>query len=86
MLIAQITDIHSAPDNDHLQRCGQVLTWLELVGSDVLVLSGDLTDAGWDEGYEQIAAQPKEQTYPALLLDGNANDRSFMRQAWGNER
>ncbi|MDQ0627664.1 metallophosphoesterase [Pantoea agglomerans] len=44
MLIAQITDIHAAPDNDHLQRFGQVLSWLKQVGPDVTVMIGDLTD------------------------------------------
>lgn len=44
MLIAQVTDIHAAPDNDHLERLEQVLSWLEPVGPDIMVLSGDLTE------------------------------------------
>lgn len=85
MLIAQITDIHAAPDNDHLQRFGQALSWLEQVGPDIMVLSGDLTDEGWDEGYEKIAAQLEKQAYPYLLLPGNSDDRNYMRQTWGNK-
>lgn len=86
MLIAQITDIHAAPDNDHLERLEQVLSWLEQVGPDIMVLSGDLTDGGWDEGYVRIAAQLEEQAYPTLILPGNSDDRGCMRKTWGNER
>lgn len=78
MLIAQITDIHAAPDNDHLQRLEQVLSWLEQMGPDIMVLSGDLTDGGWDEGYLRIAAQLEEQDYPTLILPGNSDDRGCM--------
>lgn len=86
MLIAQITDIHAAPDNDHLLRFGQVLSWLKQVGPDVMVLSGDLTDDGWDEGYLQIAAKLEEQVYPTLLLPGNSDNRNSLRQTWGSDR
>lgn len=82
MLIAQITDIHAAPDNDYLQRLEQVLSWLEQVGPDIMVLSGDLTDGGWDEGYVRIADQLKEQAYPTLILPGNSDDRVCMRKTW----
>lgn len=86
MLIAQISDIHAAPDNDHLQRFGRVLSWLDQVSPDVLVLTGDLTDGFWSEGYKKIAARLNAQRYPSLLLPGNSDDGGLMRHTWGNER
>jgi len=86
MLIAQVTDIHVAPDNDHLQRFEQVLLWLRQVSPDVLILTGDLTDDDGLEGYEQIAARLDEQTYSSLLLPGNSDDRKLMRQTWGKSQ
>ena len=44
MLIAQVSVIHAAPDNDHLARFDRVLRWLAQLQPDALVLSGDLTD------------------------------------------
>lgn len=83
MLIAQVSDIHAAPDNDHLARFDQVLQWLTQLQPDVLVLSGDLTDNHWHEGYRAIAARLQQQAYSALVLPGNADDRQLMRSVWG---
>lgn len=85
MLIAQVSDIHASSDNDHLSRFDQVLAWLEQLQPDVLVLSGDLTDDGWSEGYQQIAERLRQQHYPALILPGNSDDRHLMRSVWGTD-
>ena len=85
MLIAQITDIHAAPDNDHLNRFERVLSWLRPLQPDILVLTGDLADGNWPEGYAQIAAMLNAQSYPALVLPGNADNRDLMRQVWGKD-
>jgi len=61
-----------------------VLSWLNQVSPDVLVLTGDLPVGFWQERYRQIAARLDEQSYPSLLLPGNSNDRGLMRQMWGN--
>lgn len=84
MLIAQISDIHASPENDHLQRLDQTLAWLAQLQPDVLVLSGDLTDDFWLEGYKQIARRLRQQHYPSLILPGNSDDRRMMREVWGN--
>lgn len=86
MLIAQVSDIHASPGNDHLLRFDRVLTWLAHVRPDALVLSGDLTDDQWLEGYQQIAARLEQQDYPSLILPGNADDRHLMRATWGDSR
>lgn len=83
MLIAQVSDIHASPGNDHLRRFDQVLQWLTHLRPDVLVLTGDLTDEYWREGYELIAARLNQQDYPALILPGNSDDRALMRSVWG---
>jgi len=83
MLIAQVSDIHAAPDNDHLARFDRVLGWLAQLQPDVLVLSGDLTDDGWLEGYQQIAARLRQQHYPSIILPGNSDDRHLIRAVWG---
>ncbi len=85
MLIAQVSDIHAAPDNDHLARFDRVLGWLAQLQPDVLVLSGDLTDDGWLEGYQQIAARLRQQRYPSIILPGNSDDRHLMRAVWGKD-
>lgn len=86
MLIAQVSDIHAAPNNDHLARFDRVLGWLAQLQPDVLVLSGDLTDDGWHEGYQQIAARLRQQDYPSLILPGNSDDRRLMRAVWGEDK
>lgn len=82
MLIAQISDIHAAPDNDHLLRLERALAWLTHVQPDVLVLTGDLVDGEWLQGYWQIAEQLRQQHYPAFILPGNADDRRLMQTTW----
>lgn len=49
MLIAQLSDIHAAPDNDNLARLHNAIDWLLALQPDLLVVSGDLTDDGWHE-------------------------------------
>lgn len=84
MLIAQVSDIHASSENDHLQRFERVLTWLADLQPDILVLTGDLTDDGWREGYQQIAERLERQNYPSLILPGNSDDRHLMAMIWGS--
>ncbi|MEG3130846.1 metallophosphoesterase [Pantoea cypripedii] len=83
MLIAQVSDIHASPDNDNLSRFDRVLAWLAHLNPDILVLTGDLIDEQWHEGYRLIADRLHQQAYPWLLLPGNADDRQQMRAVWG---
>lgn len=83
MLIAQVSDIHASSINDGLLRFDRVLTWLTHLQPDALVLTGDLTDGHWREGYKQIAARLNEQNYPSFVLPGNSDDRHLMRAVWG---
>jgi 3',5'-cyclic-AMP phosphodiesterase len=86
MLIAQVSDIHASPDNDNLSRFDRALVWLAHLNPDILVLTGDLIDEQCHEGYRLIADRLQQQTYPSLLLPGNADDRQQMRAVWGKHR
>lgn len=86
MLIAQISDIHASSENDHLQRFEQVLRWLANLHPDIVVLTGDLTDGEWREGYREIAEQLEQQDYPSLVLPGNSDARHLMRMTWGESQ
>ncbi|ALB64883.1 metallophosphoesterase (plasmid) [Cronobacter condimenti 1330] len=83
MLIAQLSDIHAAPDNLNLTRLDNALTWLTPLNPDVLVLSGDLIDNGWYEGYQRIAERLATFNCRIIILPGNADDRGAMRAVWG---
>lgn len=63
MIIAQVTDIHAAQDNDNLSRFERALAWLDLIEPDALVLTGDLIDDDWRDGYTAIATPFNAQTH-----------------------
>lgn len=46
------------------------------------MLTGDLTDNRWGEGYQRIAARLRKQNYPSFVLPGNSDDRRLMRSVW----
>ncbi|MBP2171425.1 3',5'-cyclic AMP phosphodiesterase CpdA [Erwinia toletana] len=79
MLIAQITDIHAAPDNDNLARLQRVINWIITVKPDLLVVTGDLTDNGWYEGYRAIETELQRAQCRYLVLPGNSDDKQMMR-------
>ncbi|WP_413730531.1 metallophosphoesterase [Sodalis sp. RH22] len=83
MIIAQITDIHAAQDNDNLSRLDRALAWLDLIKPDSLVLTGDLVDDDWIDGYTAIAARLGNRAYPAFILPGNSDNRTSMRAIFG---
>jgi len=47
VIIAQVSDIHAAENNDNLARFERALTWIDLITPDALVLTGDLIDDNW---------------------------------------
>lgn len=82
MIIAQVSDIHAAPDNDNLQRLDRVLRWLDHLQPDLVVLSGDLAEDKWRNGYQQIADRLSKSGCPSFVLPGNSDDRHLMRSVW----
>ncbi len=85
MLIAQITDIHAAPDNDNLSRFDRALQWLDHIAPDALVITGDLMDNHWYAGYQAIAERLSSHPWPSFILPGNADHRASMRAIWGDK-
>ncbi|QOV66118.1 metallophosphoesterase [Kosakonia pseudosacchari] len=78
MLIAQLSDIHAAPENDNLQRLQRAIDWLLALNPDLLVVSGDLTDNGWSAGYRAIDSALQRLACRSLILPGNADDKTVM--------
>lgn len=85
MLLAQLSDIHAAPDNDNLSRLACALTWLDTLQPDALVLTGDLVDDGWLAGYQAIAKLLAGKPWPAFILPGNADSHEMMRAVWHDQ-
>ncbi|SKA30671.1 metallophosphoesterase [Consotaella salsifontis] len=79
MIVAQISDIHAAPGNGNISRLDRALSWLGDVALDALVVSGDLIDEGWTDGYREISARFDTLCCPVLLLPGNSDDGDAMR-------
>jgi 3',5'-cyclic-AMP phosphodiesterase len=79
VIIAQVSDIHAAENNDNLARFERALTWIDLITPDALVLTGDLIDDNWRDGYAAIAAQLNKRSYPSFILPGNSDDRAAMK-------
>lgn len=82
MLIAQITDIHAAPDNDNLARLCRVLGWTQTLRPELIVVTGDLIDDDWHEGYAQIEQALIGTGCPFLALPGNSDNPAAMRDAF----
>ncbi len=78
MLIAQITDIHAAPNNGNLARLHRVMSWIATLGPDLLIVTGDLIDGGWHEGYRAIEVELKRAKCRFLVLPGNSDDKGAM--------
>ncbi|HEY0208654.1 metallophosphoesterase [Acerihabitans sp.] len=83
MIIAQISDIHATPDNGNLSRLDRAMRWLDLMAPDGLVLTGDLIDDDWFDGYKAIAARLGKRSYPAFILPGNSDNGEMMRSIFG---
>ena len=81
MIIAQISDIHAAADNDNLQRLERALAWLATLAPDALVLTGDLAD-NRHCGHDLLAACLNAVPWPLFILPGNADNRDRLRAAW----
>lgn len=80
MIVAQLSDIHAAPGNDNLSRLERAVIWLRDIDLHAVVLSGDLIDDGWTEGYDVIADHLAQIGAPVMALPGNSDDRIAMRR------
>jgi 3',5'-cyclic-AMP phosphodiesterase len=91
VLIAQITDLHIAEADNYMRKfvdanaklaaAVDYLNALQL-RPDVVLATGDLTDHGWREEYELLAAILAELDIPLLLIPGNHDEREPLLEAF----
>lgn len=91
MLIAQITDLHVRPPgklaydrvdtNRMLEACIHQIATLD-PAPDVVIASGDLTDCGLPEEYEELKRILSPLTTPVYLIPGNHDRRENMISAF----
>ena len=88
MRILYVTDFHlrdparSAGDKDHAEN---VLLWLSELASadpeaDLLVIGGDIADAGEASAYDVLKAGIETLPFPVVPLVGNHDDRAICAQ------
>jgi len=63
-------------------RLTRAISWLTDLKPDALVVSGDLINDGWTEGYAEIEARLSTLNCPVLLVPGNSDDSRAMRGAF----
>ncbi|MCM2294183.1 metallophosphoesterase [Allorhizobium sp. BGMRC 0089] len=79
MLVAQLTDIHASPASDNIARFEAALVWLKSLRPDILVVTGDLVDDGWAEGYRTVKDLLDALDHPVFVLPGNADDKGLLQ-------
>ena len=92
MLIAQISDTHIKPEGRlgyrrvdtalHLARCVEHVQRLTPV-PDVVLVTGDLVDAGLDEEYTRLRRLLAPLPMPVYVIPGNHDARDPLRRAFG---
>ncbi|WP_337266267.1 metallophosphoesterase [Oryzifoliimicrobium ureilyticus] len=75
MIIAQVSDIHANPSGGEIARFSRAVDWLCQTKPDLVVLSGDLVDEGWNEGYRLIGTIAAKLPCEVVCMPGNADDK-----------
>lgn len=92
MLIAQISDLHVAPDDSYMRRFVDSNLLLERAIAyvntmtprpDVVVATGDLTDHGTAEEYVMLGEILAALEVPLFLVPGNHDEPEVMRRVLG---
>jgi len=94
-LLAQISDIHIGGSEDGKDPIPRVEAVIEAIRSlpnapDAVLVSGDITDDGAEEGYRTAREMLARLEVPLYALPGNHDDRARLREAFdlpgaGNE-
>lgn len=91
MLIAQITDLHVRPRGKPAYRVAETNMLVERAidallvlrpRPDVVVVTGDMTDCGLVEEYEQLHGMFRRLTIPTYLVPGNHDRREAFRRVF----
>lgn len=82
ILLAQLSDTHFDLKTRNAERVERVLAYLAALPRqpDAILLTGDITDAGRPEEYEQALATLRSATIPLWVLPGNHDDRAALRR------
>jgi Icc protein len=84
MIIAQLSDIHADGSDRALDRLDKVLDWLGPLEPDALIVSGDLAEADQEASYDKVRHRLERLGCPYGVVPGNVDDRSKMREAFGD--
>ena len=79
MIIARISDTHLDGGERALARTRRVMDYLHGCRIDAILVTGDLTDHGEIQEYEQVKAELTADV-PVLTLPGNHDERSAYRK------
>lgn len=78
MLLAQISDIHASPHSTGLDRLGDAVGWIHGLRPDLVVITGDLVDDGWREGYRAVGDMLRGLDCAVHVLPGNSDCQEMM--------
>jgi 3',5'-cyclic AMP phosphodiesterase CpdA len=81
-LIAQLSDIHAKAGGKSLAALGRAIEWLAVANPDALIVSGDVSNPPWGEGYALVREALAPVPCPILMVPGNKDDRRAMRKAF----
>jgi 3',5'-cyclic-AMP phosphodiesterase len=84
MLVAQLSDVHARADNNNIDDLGRAIDWLRQIRPDIAVVSGDLVEDGWADGYYEIDRITGRLDCPCFLLPGNSDQRVQVRAAFNH--
>jgi Icc protein len=87
-LLVQITDLHLGGNEngmDPIPRLEAVIEAVRLLPNrpDAVLVSGDLTDDGAEEGYRLAREMLAQFEVPLHVIPGNHDDRARLREAFG---
>jgi 3',5'-cyclic AMP phosphodiesterase CpdA len=87
-LLAQISDLHVGGNENGVDPVPRLEAVVEAIRSlpnevDAVLVSGDLTDDGAEEGYVLARDLLEHLEAPLYVLPGNHDDRGRIRQAFG---
>lgn len=84
MIIAQLSDIHADGSSRPLARLDSVLSWLEPLQPDAIIVSGDLAEASHEQSYAEVRDRLEAAGRPFFVVPGNVDEPSAMRRVFGD--
>lgn len=82
MLVAQVSDIHAEADADSLVALFRALDYLRPLKPSALLVSGDVSNKPWQDGYVLAHKVLRLAECPVYILPGNSDGREAMRAGW----